>query len=386
MKQQQKNCSIFAHTQFAMLSPLSKLSVSRLRINSAPRLVLPNFGYVIGHSRNSRLSAFLVKSTSPYAGLGLSISCKRLCSCRAVHKNRNRRDTSHDGIKSDLSEEANSTTIVRIDGSQHILGNVDSEDDDKGTQRTDKTCHGNKGRVPWNKGLKHSEETREKISRRTKEALKDPKIRKKMSEVPRVLSNQTKVKIRASLTKLWGRRLKLKRLREKVLQSWGESIALAAKIGIGPDQQELEWDSYEKFKQELALRKAEKAKMKELARKRKERAAQVKTEKKAKFALLRREQEDNAKARGESIKKWNKKSKEEKEKLAESQEEKLKERLMKIHRKKSRISHVSDQNGRAWEKFDLELAKGKHLQKEISLADQIRFAKKRRAELLLDKL
>lgn len=206
-----------------------------------------------------------------------------------------------------------------------------------------------------------------------------------MSEAPRVLSDQTKIKIRASLTKLWGRRLKFKRSREKLLQSWGDCIALAAKLG-GPDQQELEWDSYEKFKQEVAVQKAEKKKMKELARKRKERAAQVKAEKMARFAQQRREREENAKVRGEPIKKRNKRSKEEKEKLAESQEEKLKERLMKIHRKKSRISRVGDQHGRSWEKFDLELAKGKHLQKEMSLADQIRFAKKRRAELLLDKL
>lgn len=169
------------------------------------------------------------------------------------------------------------------------------------------------------------------------------------------------------------------------MQSWGESIALAAKIG-GTDQQELEWDSYEKFKQEVALQNAERAKMKELARIRKERAAQVKAKKMAMVAQKRREREENATVKGES-KKWIKKSKEEKEKLVESQEEKLKERLMKIHRKKSRISRVSNQHRRPLEKFDLDLAKGSHLQKDIlSLADQIRFAKERRAELLVDKL
>lgn len=34
----------------------------------------------------------------------------------------------------------------------------------------------NKGRVPWNKGRKHSAETRELIKQRTIEALKDPKV------------------------------------------------------------------------------------------------------------------------------------------------------------------------------------------------------------------
>lgn len=165
-----------------------KLSVSRLRISSAPRFFLPNFGYVIGQAGNSQFSASLVNRVSPYAGIGLPISCKRLYSCRAVKKDPNQRD-----ISSDLLEEANATADVL---------NVDSKDA-KETQM-DKISHGNKGRVPWNKGRKHSEgkyfqssayrdlfsiglwglisamnraETRERISRNTKEALKDPKVK-----------------------------------------------------------------------------------------------------------------------------------------------------------------------------------------------------------------
>ncbi|XP_042042706.1 golgin subfamily A member 6-like protein 1 [Salvia splendens] len=344
---------------FAMFNTPLKLSVSRFR---APRFVLPNSGYVIGLARTSEFSASLLKTASPFSSIALSVSC------RAVRKNPDGRD-----VKSDPSEEANATL--------NFLTNVDCEDD-KETQ-TDKSDHGNKGRIPWNKGRKHSEETRARISRNTKEALKDPKIRKKMSEAPRVLSNQTKVKIRASLTKLWGRRLRSKRSREKFLQSWRESIALAAKKG-GADQQELEWDSYEKFKQEAALEKAEEAKRKELARVRKDRAAKVKAAlKTARLAQKKREREEKAEVRQEATRKRNKWSKEEKEKMVEFQGEKLKERLMKIQRKKSIVSRVSSQQQRRWEKFDLDLAEGKHLQKDISLADQIRIAKKRRAELLL---
>ncbi|KAL1567233.1 golgin subfamily A member 6-like protein 1 [Salvia divinorum] len=334
-----------------------KLSVSRIR---APQFVLPNSGYVIELARTSEFSASLVKTASPFASIALSVSC------RGVRKNHDRSD-----IKSDSSEEVNSPA------------NFDSKDD-KETQ-TDKINHGNKGRIPWNKGRKHSEETRERISRNTKEALKDPKIRKKMSEAPRVLSYQTKVKIRASLTKLWGRRLSSKRSREKFLQSWRESIALAAKKG-GADQQELEWDSYEKFKQEVALQKAEEAKRKELARVRKDRAAKVKAAlKTARLAQKKKEREEKAEVRQEATRKRNKWSQEEREKMVEFQGEKLKERLMKIQRKKSIIYQVSSHHQRRWEKFDLDLAEGKLLQKDISLADQIRFAKKRRAELLLDK-
>lgn len=146
-------------------------------------------------------------------------------------------------------------------------------------------------------------------------------------------SNQTKARIRASLTKLWGKRLQWKRSREKFLHSWAESIATAAKMG-GSDQQELDWDSYDKITREMALQQLrqaeEKAKAKEIARIRAERAAQVKAEKKAKIAERRREREENASVKGESIKKRNKRSKEEKEKLANFQEVKLKERLMKV--------------------------------------------------------
>lgn len=56
---------------------------------------------------------------------------------------------------------------------QQILGNVNSEDDSE----VRRISHANKGRVPWNKGRRHSEETRQKISQRTKEALKDPKVK-----------------------------------------------------------------------------------------------------------------------------------------------------------------------------------------------------------------
>lgn len=51
-----------------------------------------------------------------------------------------------------------------------------------------------------------------------------------------------------------------------------------------------------------------------------------------------------------------------------------------IHRKKSAVSRVSSQQKRPWEKFDIAVMKKEQLQKEISLADQIRFAKSRRAE------
>ncbi|XP_022848477.1 trichohyalin-like isoform X3 [Olea europaea var. sylvestris] len=285
-------------------------------------------------------------------------------------------------VMSDLPMEQVLSEVIRAENNGNSVEISDYEDD-KEIQRRRKIGLANKGKVPWNKGRKHSEGTRERIKQRTKEALKDPKVRKKMSEYPRSLSYQTKARIRSSLRKLWGKRLQWKRSRENLLQAWAESIANAAKIG-GIEQQELDWDSYHKIKREIALKQlqqaTEKAKAKEMARIQAERASQAKAEKTAKLTQKKKEREENAKHRAELNKKRNKKSKEEKEQLAVSHELKLRERLIKIHRKKSAVSRVSSQQKRPWEKFDIAVMKKEQLQKEISLADQIRFAKSRRAE------
>lgn len=239
----------------------------------------------------------------------------------------------------------------------------------------------NKGRVPWNKGKKHSADTRELISRRTKEALKDPKVRKKMSECPRTLSDQTKEKIRTTITRQWRERLKWKKSREKFISSWAESIAKAAKKG-GHGEQELDWDSYEKIEREIALqqlqRSADVAKAKEMAQIRAERRAKAKAEK-AKLTLKKR----MAKVKGLAKKKPSKKSKEEKEELAAAEDLKLKERLTKIHRKRSVNDQLSNRDHRSWERLDLEFLKKDTRKDDVSLADQIRDVKNKKAEVLI---
>ncbi|KAL3849272.1 hypothetical protein ACJIZ3_011154 [Penstemon smallii] len=368
-----------------MLSCPLKVPASRVSFNLMPRTLRPpSFGYVLFDRANcSTFGASFVNNISPCIGFSRFSSCMGpyYYYLRAMQ---NPGET--EKVKSGLKKKPNLSEKMKVNDLK--LESFDNVDNEKVQKR--KTGHGNKGRVPWNKGRKHSEETREKIRQRTKEALKDPKVRKKMSECPRYLSNQTKVRIRASLTKLWDERLKWKRTRAKFFQSWRESIAKAAKIGAN-DQQELDWDSYEKIKREidlLQLHKAEeKAKAKEIARIQAEKAAQLRAEKMAMLAQKRKEREEIAKARGEkTIKKRNKKSKEEKEKLAEFEEVKLKKRLMKIHKKKSLVNQVSNQNQRSWEKFDVDFVNREQLQKDaISLADQIISAKNKRAEQLLDK-
>ncbi|XP_071715072.1 uncharacterized protein [Rutidosis leptorrhynchoides] len=244
-------------------------------------------------------------------------------------------------------------------------------------QRRRKIGLANKGRVPWNKGKKHTAETRELISQRTKEALSDPKVRKKMSECPRTLSDQTKDKIRVTITRQWKERRKWKRSRERFISKWAESIAEAAKKG-GHGQQELDWDSYEKIEREIAFqqlqRSADKAKAKEMARIRAERRAKAKSEN-VRTTLKKRV----AKVKGLAMKK----SKEEKEELAAAEDLKLKERLTKIHRKKSLNKQLSSRDHRAWERLDLKFLKRDIREEDVSLADQIRDVKNKKAELIV---
>lgn len=140
-------------------------------------------------------------------------------------------------------------------------------------------------------------------------------------------SEQTKDKIGTSLKKLWGKRLKLKRTRQKFFQSWAESIATAAKEG-GIDEEELEWDSYEKIKSEMALIEQEqvqqKEKEKQLARIRAEIIAN------GRLAQKKKKPVQKIKREGQSTRKMRKKSKEEKEELAIFEELKLKARLVKV--------------------------------------------------------
>ncbi|KAK4745849.1 hypothetical protein SAY87_012161 [Trapa incisa] len=245
----------------------------------------------------------------------------------------------------------------------------------------------NKGKVPWNVGRKHSEVTRERIRQRTREALRDPKVRKKMAEHPRPHSDQIKEKIGSSLRRIWRERLKEKRMKEKIFLSWYNNIARVAKKGLA-DQEEMDWDSFDKIKFELAQQKlkrmAEKEAAKIIAKERAQRAAVAKAEKLARLAQKRKEREEKRKEREEKNKTTlSRKSKENKD---DSKVTELKQRLEKIQRKKPVTVHTSRQRDVAlldpplWEKIDLECIRKEKAKNGVSLADQIRAAKNKRAE------
>ncbi|XXG85071.1 hypothetical protein AAC387_Pa11g0233 [Persea americana] len=261
--------------------------------------------------------------------------------------------------------------------------------DHKEMRRRRKIGLANKGKTPWNKGRKHSAETRERIKQRTIEALRDPKVRKKMSEYPRVHSDQSKARISFALRRVWGKRLKWKRCQEKCYLQWALSIAEEARKG-GCDQHELEWDSYEKIKAEIVREQLqwaeEKAKAKEMIKVKAERAAKVKAEK-ARLARERKEKKQKAKARAESMQEVRRKSEEERETKAIFKRLKLKVRFTKI-RDESVAHLIASQSDTvngiepAIEKWDLEFIKREKIRREVSLADQIQAVKKNKTDLI----
>ncbi|KAF5189661.1 histone-lysine N-methyltransferase, H3 lysine-79 specific-like protein [Thalictrum thalictroides] len=256
---------------------------------------------------------------------------------------------------------------------------------DKETERRRKISLANKGKVPWNLGRKHSAETRELIKQRTKEALKDPKVRKKMSSGHHPHSEEVKAKIGMGQKRVWRKRFKLKSIKEKFYRTWEESIAEEAKKGWC-GQQELDWDSYAKIAAELARQHlqlaADKKKAKEIE---KLMAAREKAERMARRALRKKEKEEKAKF-GEVKKRTRRKPEEAKQELPISKGLKLKARITKVRKKKfvdgpSTITEdVTNSHQPAVENLDLEFIKREKSRRELSLADQIQAAKQKRAQ------
>ncbi|KAM7279988.1 hypothetical protein ACFE04_007122 [Oxalis oulophora] len=278
--------------------------------------------------------------------------------------------------------------------------------------------HGNKGKVPWNKGITHTAETRVKIKQKTIEALSDPKVRQKMAANPRphryhcivcympirsILSqqhnwdsetkfsgsDQSKAKIQSSLRQIWAERLKLKRSRERVYHSWLESIANYAKKG-GYGEKELDWHSYDKIKQEIAAkllrRAAKKEKAKEIFKQRRERAAQVRAEKMARIAQRRKEREEQEKRKAAEKRKERRNLKKDEDKSEGINGLQLKRMLTKIRKRKvisgqmtvradALISHIA-----ADDKLDIEFVRKERMRREVSFADQIQAARIRSLE------
>lgn len=153
-------------------------------------------------------------------------------------------------LKRGNEEEQLNINIIDTVHNNSELVTLEEEIQEKERKRRKKISQANRGKVPWNKGRKHSPETIARIKERTKLALQNPKIRQKLSLVRRSESKKTKESIRATFRRGWeGRRQRLF-LQEACLNDWKESIAEAARRG-GDDEDELRWDSYEVLKKTM---------------------------------------------------------------------------------------------------------------------------------------
>lgn len=72
----------------------------------------------------------------------------------------------HDLDRNLQTEDCSDSSLDRITDSVHI----------KELERRRKIGLANRGKTPWNKGIKHSEETRMRIKKQTIKALSDPKV------------------------------------------------------------------------------------------------------------------------------------------------------------------------------------------------------------------
>uniref|UniRef100_A0A2N9EXT4 Nuclease associated modular domain-containing protein n=1 Tax=Fagus sylvatica TaxID=28930 RepID=A0A2N9EXT4_FAGSY len=274
-----------------------------------------------------------------------------------------------------------------LNGENRVVSS-DSEDtieDHKERQRRRKIGLANKGRVPWNKGKKHTADSIAKAAKKgginQQELEWDSYDRLKQETVVQELQwVAEKAKTKRVVEKAKAKRMAKARA-ERLILSWAESIAKAAKKG-GSGQQKLDWDSYNKIKQEMVLQQlqwtAEKTKAKEMKKKIRSRLAQK-----------RKECEDKTRTRGETKRKTRRKLKEDKEDLAVPQLSKLKQKLTKVHIKKSinvqatgrgdtLVSHFG-----GLDKLDIELVRREKMRREVSLADQIQAARIKKSESMV---
>ncbi|XP_052301206.1 uncharacterized protein LOC7455960 isoform X2 [Populus trichocarpa] len=373
------------------------LSVPHLPCNHVSNnLLWPTLGYVLEHThfqpnvQQSNHRNSIVMNTCPICA---SISTfPRVYDSAALQISVSVRETTgsskhfHSKISLDSAEKQTLIKEVQLDGYRDTAESIN----DLPKKGKGKKKHGNKGRIPWNKGRKHTSETRALIKQRTIEALTNPQVRKKMSGHPHAHSEAIRAKISSSLRQIWGKRLKWKRLREKFFLSWSKSIARAAKEG-GIDQQELDWDGYDKIEEEITLKQLqgaiEKAKAEERAKRTVEREAKEREEKMARVAQKREKREEKVKAREEAKRKAHRESKRKTEESSSvARKLTLKRRLTKIRKRKSINDQMIRQgasltsHSRAWEKIDVEIKKSEKIQREGSLAEQIRDAKNKRTE------
>lgn len=108
----------------------------------------------------------------------------------------------------------------------------------------------NKGNTPWNKGRKHSPETLQRIRERTRIAMQDPKVKKKLVNLGHAQSEETRVRISVGVRRGWSLRLQKLMVQDGCFVEWRDMVADAARKGFAGGVS-LEWNSYKILSEQM---------------------------------------------------------------------------------------------------------------------------------------
>ncbi|KAJ8755806.1 hypothetical protein K2173_024351 [Erythroxylum novogranatense] len=122
--------------------------------------------------------------------------------------------------------------------------------DDRERLRRIRISKANKGNTPWNKGRKHSAETRQKIRERTRLAMQNPKVKMKLVNLGHAQSEETRLKIGVGVRMGWQKRREKQTMQETCYFEWQNLIAEASRNGYSGEE-ELQWDSYKTLSEKL---------------------------------------------------------------------------------------------------------------------------------------
>lgn len=122
--------------------------------------------------------------------------------------------------------------------------------DDREALRRSRISDANKGKQPWNKGRKHSAETREKIRESTRIAMQSEEVKMKLRKAIHSQTRETRSKIAAAVRITWDKRRFQTRMMSHCQQEWRNLISEASRKGLCGEE-ELQWDSYEIIQKQL---------------------------------------------------------------------------------------------------------------------------------------
>ncbi|CAD6261750.1 unnamed protein product [Miscanthus lutarioriparius] len=136
-------------------------------------------------------------------------------------------------------------------GTELLAMEEEAEDvDERERLRRTRISLANKGNTPWNKGRKHSPETLQRIRERTRIAMQDPKVRKKLMNLGHAQSEETKVKISEGVRRGWSLRLQRLMVQDGCFVEWRDMVADAARKGFAGGVS-IEWNSYKILSEQM---------------------------------------------------------------------------------------------------------------------------------------